>query len=200
MRASDADREEAVGALREHLVAGRLTLAEFSARVDTALRARFGSELAAIQADLPGAAGQLPPGRRRPARFTAALFGHVTRRGRLRLRKSTSATSVFGDLDLDLREATIDRQQVAVTVLALLGNVDIYVPDSVTVDVSGVNVLGHRRDWGHDAERPGAPAVVVRVLGLAGTVDVWRVPPSMRDSSYSDIVRQLEHPRRQLPR
>jgi hypothetical protein len=69
----------------------------------------------------------------------------------------------------------------------------------VNVDVSGMTALGHRRDWGRDADRPAAPAVRVRVIGLAGTVDVWRVPHDMRGSSYSDIFRRLDDRRRQLP-
>jgi Cell wall-active antibiotics response LiaF, C-terminal len=137
--------------------------------------------------------------RRKPARLTAALLGHVTQRGRLRLRGRTFAASAFGDLDFDLREATIDRRQTTVTVLAAFGNVDVYVPEGVNVDVSGIALFGHRRDWGRDAGRPDAPAVQVRVLGLAGTIDVWRVPHDMRDSSYSDIVRRLEDRQRQLP-
>jgi Domain of unknown function (DUF1707) len=41
-RVSHADREQAVVALREHLLAGRLTLEDFCERVEAALRARFG--------------------------------------------------------------------------------------------------------------------------------------------------------------
>jgi len=83
LRVSDADREQAVLALREHLLAGRLTLAEFSERVEAALRARFGGELARVQEDLPEVFLEVPGSRRKPARFIAALFGHVVRRGRL---------------------------------------------------------------------------------------------------------------------
>jgi hypothetical protein len=198
LRVSDADREHAVAALREHLLAGRLTLAEFSERVEAALTARVGGELARVQEDLPAvvpAAGS----RRKPARFTAALFGRAVRRGRLRLRGRAVAVSVFGDLDFDLREATIDHRETAVTVLAAFGNADVYVPEGVNVDVGGITVFGHHRDWGRDADRPDAPTVHVRVLGLAGTVDVWRVPHDMQGSSYSDIFRQLEDRRRELP-
>jgi hypothetical protein len=39
--------------LREHLLAGRLTLEEFSGRVGAALGARIAGELAAITEDLP---------------------------------------------------------------------------------------------------------------------------------------------------
>jgi Domain of unknown function (DUF1707)/Cell wall-active antibiotics response 4TMS YvqF len=197
LRVSDIDREQAVAALREHLLAGRLTLAEFSERVEAALTARVGGELARVQEDLPAvvpAAGS----RRKPARFTAALFGRAVRRGRLRLRGRAVAASVFGDLDFDLREATIDHGETAVTVLAAFGNADVYVPEGVNVDVGGITVFGHHRDWGRDAGRPDAPTVHVRVLGLAGTVDVWRVPHDMQ-GSYSDIFRQLKDRRRELP-
>jgi hypothetical protein len=199
LRVSDADREQAVVALREHLLAGRLTLEEFSERVDATLRARFGGELARVQDDLPVVFVETAGSRRKPARFTAALLGHVTRRGRLRLRRWAFAASALGDLDFDLRDATIDQRQTVVTVLAAFGNVDVYVPEGVNVDVGGITIFGHRRDWGRDAGRPDAPAVRVRVLGFAGTVDVWRVPHDMRGSNYSEIFRRLEDRPRHLP-
>ena len=43
LRVSDADRERAVASLRQHLLAGRLTLDEFSERVGAALQARVGT-------------------------------------------------------------------------------------------------------------------------------------------------------------
>jgi len=199
LRVSDADREQAVILLREHLLAGRLTLEEFSERVEAALRARSGGELARVGEDLPAVFLEAAGSRRKPARFTVALLGHVTRRGRLRLRRWAVATSAFGDLDFDLREATMERRQTAVTVLAAFGNVDVYVPEGVNVDVGGITLFGHRRDWGRDADRPDAPTVHVRVLGFAGTIDVWRVPHDMHGSSYSDIFHQLEDRQGQLP-
>ncbi|MGD0925670.1 MAG: DUF1707 domain-containing protein [Streptosporangiaceae bacterium] len=198
IRVSDADREQAVVMLREHLLAGRLTLDEFSGRVEAALQARVGGELARVQEDLPSvsSAGSRP--RRKPTRFTTALLGHVARRGPFRLRRWSLAASALGDLDLDLREASIDGPQTAVTVLAAFGNADIYVPEGVSVDVTGMTIFGHRREWGRDTSRPDAPAVQVRVFGWFGTVDVWRVPHDMR-GNYSDIFRQLEDRQRQLP-
>ena len=199
MRVSDDDREHAVLALREHLLAGRLTLEEFSERIEAALRARAGGELARTQEDLPEIFVAASGSRRKPARVTAALFGHVARRGRLRLRRRALVASGFGDLDFDLREVTVDHWQTTVTVLAAFGNVDVYVPEGVNVDVSGMTLLGHRRDWGRDSDRPDAPVVHVRVVGFAGTIDVWRVPQAMRGASYSDIFRQLQDRQRQLP-
>jgi len=192
LRVSDDDRERAIHALREHLIAGRLTLEEFSERAGAALEARVGAELERVQHDLPQPAAQPPGSRRKPARFTAALFSRVVRRGQLRLRGRSAAVSAFGDLDLDLREASIDQPNTVVTVVAIAGNADIYVPDGVSVNVTGLSVLGHRRDWGRDPGRSDAPAITVRVIGLAGTVDIWRVPRDLRGSSYLDIVHRLE--------
>jgi Domain of unknown function (DUF1707)/Cell wall-active antibiotics response 4TMS YvqF len=199
LRASDADREQSLAALREHMVAGRLTLEEFCARVDAALRAGVAGELAQLHDDLPDALVKLPGSRRRPARFSAALFGHVVRRGRFRLRRWALAASAFGDLDFDLRDATMDQERASVTVLAAFGNVDIYVPEGVNVDVGGLTVFGHSRDWGRDAGQPDAPSIHVRVVGFAGTIDVWRVPRALRGSSYRQILRTLNDRRRPLP-
>ncbi|HYB47458.1 MAG TPA: DUF1707 domain-containing protein, partial [Streptosporangiaceae bacterium] len=60
-RASDADRDRAADALREHLAAGRLTIEEFDDRLDRAYAAKTLGELAEIMADLPATdLGQLP--------------------------------------------------------------------------------------------------------------------------------------------
>jgi hypothetical protein len=189
LRVSDADREQAVSALREHLLAGRLTLEEFSDRVGAALQARIGRDLAQTQEGLPAIAADAVAAR--PARWSVALLGHVERRGRMRLRRQAVAASVLGDLDLDLRQARVDRRETVITVLAVLGNVDIYVPDAVNADVSGIAVLGHLRERGRPAARPDAPAIHVRVLGCCGTVDVWHVPPDLRGATYGEIVRQV---------
>jgi hypothetical protein len=68
MRASDAERELAAAALREHFAAGRLSAEDLSERLDAVYRATTVSELEDVREDLP----QLPapPGMRR-AELTA---------------------------------------------------------------------------------------------------------------------------------
>lgn len=83
LRVSDADREEVIVTLREHLLASRLTLEEFSERVEAALRARFGGELAQVQADLPRTFRETAGSHRKRARFTAALRATEGRRGQV---------------------------------------------------------------------------------------------------------------------
>lgn len=191
-RASDAEREQAVVALRSHLLAGRLTLDEFSDRVELALRATSGSDLARLQRDLPHVVPQgAVTSTRKPTRLTGAVFARVVRRGRLRLRRHTGVVCMFADVDFDVREATIERRVTTVTLLAMFGNVDVYVPEAINVEVSGLAAFGHRRDWGEDIAPPDAPTVRVRTLAMFGTVDIWRVPHEMR-GDYGDIMRQIK--------
>jgi DNA-binding PadR family transcriptional regulator len=52
-RIGDADREATAAALGEHFAQGRLTLEEFTARVDAALTATMQSDIAETTRDLP---------------------------------------------------------------------------------------------------------------------------------------------------
>jgi hypothetical protein len=53
IRASDAEREEVVAALKNHLADGRLTVEEFSERLDEAYAARTRGELSRATRQLP---------------------------------------------------------------------------------------------------------------------------------------------------
>lgn len=64
MRASDADREQTVAALRRHVADGRISVEEFSERTTAAYAARTFGDLDAVTADLP------PVGRDRSAEVT----------------------------------------------------------------------------------------------------------------------------------
>lgn len=200
LRASDADRDRAIADLREHTAAGRLTLEEFSERVDRAVAARTLAELDDIGRDLPSA----PPvarAERRPKRFTGVVFGRTQRTGRWRLSRRGVGLVLFGDLDLDLRQAELSGSVASLTVLVLFGNVDLYVPESVEVDLGGLAAFGHRREWGRDVPPHRAtPLLKVRVLSLFGTADLWRVPPSWVGRTFGEVIRGLrrgEH--RELP-
>ncbi len=70
IRVSDSDRDAAVAELSEHFQVGRLDSAEFDDRAGRALRARVGSDLDELLADLPrrpaAHAEPGPPTRPRP--------------------------------------------------------------------------------------------------------------------------------------
>jgi class 3 adenylate cyclase len=200
IRASDAERERAATALREHAAAGRLTLEELSERAERAYGAVTVDELEEIGRDLPAVAPAGRP-RRRPKRFTGVIFGDIERTGRWRLPRFSLAFVLFGNADLDLRQAELDGPAASFTALVLFGNIDLYVPEGVEVDLGGLAVFGHRHEWGRDVPPvPGTPLVRVHIFSLFGTADVWRVPVSWAWRTFREVIRSLQRgEQRELP-
>ena len=80
LRASDADRERSVAALRHHAAAGRLTVDELDERAERAYAAKTLRELAELQADLPSIATRpAPPARRRRRPFVPGRYAFTVR-------------------------------------------------------------------------------------------------------------------------
>jgi class 3 adenylate cyclase len=198
-RASDADRERIVAALREQTVAGCLTLEEFSERTERVYAATTLAELSDVAVDVPDPAPASP--RRRARRFTGVVFGDVERTGRWRLARRGLALVVFGNADLDLREAELEGPVASITAFVLFGNIDVYVPEGVEVDLGGLAVIGHRREWGRDVPPvPGTPLVRVRIFSLFGTADLWRAPRAWVGRSFREVIRALRRgEQRELP-
>ncbi len=79
LRASHADREQTIDALKTAFVQGRLTMDEFDARIGQTFAARTYAELATVTADIPaGLAPRKPPRRpmKKPVRWGA--YGLIT--------------------------------------------------------------------------------------------------------------------------
>jgi hypothetical protein len=179
IRASDAEREQAVTRLREASAEGRLTLEEFSQRVEAAYGAKTHEELERLTEDVPVAAApaELQEVRRRPRQFTIAIFGGSDRKGRWRVARRHWVVSLFGGSDLDLREASLEGGEATIWVLDIFGGTDLYVPDGIEVDFSGFGIFGGADEHGRDLPtRPGAPVLHVRALSVFGGTDLWRVP------------------------
>lgn len=179
IRASDPEREQTVTRLREAAAEGRLTLEEFAQRADGAYAAKTNEDLAELTSDLPlTAAGAEPPAStRRARRLTLSIFGGIDRKGRWRSAKTHWVISIFGGSDLDFRDASIDGAKARVFIFDMFGGADLYVPEGVDVDFSGLGIFGGSTDHGRDLPpRPGAPSLRVRAFSLFGGTDVWRIP------------------------
>jgi hypothetical protein len=191
LRASDADRERTVVLLREHAAQGRLTLEEFTDRMSTAYLARTGEELTELLSDLPS--GQAPAvSRRRPTRFLLALFGSTEREGRIRVRRRVGCLMGFGNIDLDLRQATLEGDVVTIVALGMFGAIDVYVPEGVEVDLHGFAVFGHKRASGNDpAPTPGTPLLRVFAVSIFAGIDVWRVPIAWTQKTWREVIKGI---------
>lgn len=188
VRASDAERNAVVNLLSEHASAGRLTLAELEERVGLAYAARTRAELAELTQDLPQTSVSTRRGK--ISRWFVAIMGGSTRRGKLRLSRRVTAIAIMGGDNIDLREAEIDGDELTITVLAIMGGAEIYVPDSVEVELSGTAIMGGNDERGSTrAPRPGAPLIRIRSFALMGGVEVWRLPAEARGKGLKEAKR-----------
>ena len=188
MRASDQERDKAATQLGEHAAVGRLTLDELEERVSRALVAKTRGELEALTRDLPGQA-DIPGVRRNAVRWMVAVMGGSRRRGRFRLHGAVNVVAIMGGDDIDLRDAELDGGQVTLNLIAIMGGSNIYVPDSVDVEVSGFSLMGGDNECGaQQPPRPGAPVVHIRSYNLIGGNNIYRLPPTARGLSLKQAA------------
>jgi class 3 adenylate cyclase len=177
-RVSDADRDQAVALLREHVVVGRLTLDEFSERVGLALASRTRGDLTTVMTDLPVLAiAEEEATRRRSRRWFVAVMSGSQAKGRWRISGRTTAVAVMGGCDMDLRHAEIDGPEVVITAVAFWGGVQIIVPEGFDVELEGFSFMGGRDLKLRNVPRvPGSPRIRVRGFAIMGGIEVKSRP------------------------
>jgi hypothetical protein len=178
VRASDAEREQAVARCRDAMTEGRLTLDEFSQRMESAYAAKTSDDLERIVSDLPQpAAAALPAARRRANRFTISIFSGSDRKGRWHVARKHWVISIFGGSDLDFRDASLEGGESTVHVIDVFGGTDLYVPEGIDVDFHGFGLFGGTDEHGHEPPpRPGVPVLHIVAIAVFGGTDLWRVP------------------------
>jgi Domain of unknown function (DUF1707)/Cell wall-active antibiotics response 4TMS YvqF len=181
IRASDAERDATVERLSAATGEGRLTLEEFSQRMEQATAARTRAELDRLVTDLPAAteatvatgtavAGQAPAG---PS-WHVSPVGGLRVYGPWRMDRHVVVISVVGGTRLDLSQAQLAAPEVTLTKMSLVGGVWVAVPPGVRVEVSGFSLVGGTRIEGGPEPGPGAPTVHIRAFSLVGGVRVRR--------------------------
>ncbi|HWD51226.1 MAG TPA: adenylate/guanylate cyclase domain-containing protein [Acidimicrobiales bacterium] len=186
-RAADADRDRTATLLREHVVVGRLTLDEFSDRVGRALAARTRGELEALVADLPARPEPEPEATRRHVRrWIVAVMSGAKAKGRWRVGAHTTAVAVMGGCVLDLRQAEIFGSEAVINAFAIMGGVDIIVPEGIDVELAGFAIMGGRNMRIRDVPTiPGSPRIIIRAFPIMGGVEI-KSRPSTRGSRDRD--------------
>lgn len=183
MLASDAEREQSILLLRDAVAEGRLTLEEFSERVALAQAARTDLELARLGSDLPRtrneplAATSANANANANAEQHRATFSHVTRTGPWSVPRHSWWRSIFGTIDLDLRQARLDDPDTLLEIQNVFSTVTVIVPDGVEVVVRGGGLFASQRI--EAPERPpvaGGPRLTIDVRGPGGTLHVRSRP------------------------
>ena len=202
LRVSDAERDATLRTLGDHAAVGRLTLDELEERSGRALTAKTRGELATLTSDLPagGTPGLAPPAKK-PVRWMVSIMSGSHRRGRFRAAGTINAVAIMGGDDIDLREAEIEGGELTLNLYAFMGGAQIYVPDSVDLEVGGFSLMGGHEDIGSERPpRPGAPVIRIRLWNLMGGASIYRLPPEARGASLKDARRLAKAAERgQLP-
>ncbi|MEU9570459.1 DUF1707 domain-containing protein [Streptomyces massasporeus] len=193
LRASDADREQVAGILRDALAEGRLDMEEFEERLDATYKARTYGELAPITQDLPAAGVTVPAvsltkdpaagadwsgritGGEGTSTWAVAVMSGFQRKGHWTMPRRFTCFAFWGGGEIDLREANFADREVEINAIAIMGGVDVIVPPGVEVVVRGIGIMGgfDQREEGVPGE-PGAPRVIVTGFALWGGVGVQR--------------------------
>lgn len=181
MLASDAEREQSILLLRDAVAEGRLTLEEFSERVALAQAARTDLELARLGSDLPRTRNEPLAATSANANANAeqhrATFSHVTRTGPWSVPRHSWWRSIFGTIDLDLRQARLDDPDTLLEIQNVFGTVTVIVPDGVEVVVRGGGLFASQRI--ESPQRPpvaGGPRVTIDARGPGGTLHIRTQP------------------------
>ncbi|MGD0065614.1 MAG: DUF1707 domain-containing protein [Streptosporangiaceae bacterium] len=204
LRVSDVERDVTLRTLGDHAAVGRLTLDELEDRSSRALVAKTRGDLAALTSDLPAEAGQFQVEQARikkPVRWMVAIMGGSHRRGRFRAVGRINSVAIMGGDEIDLREAEIEGGELTLNLIAIMGGSNVYVPDSVDLEVGGFSLMGGHEETGRELRpRPGAPVIRLRIYTLMGGASVYRLPPQARGQSLKEARRLAKQAERgELP-
>jgi hypothetical protein len=187
-------REQVLEQLSDAFAQDQLGLEEFEARVDGAYQASTEPGLRALVQDLavapPASRGELAMVMARQAAGTAlapptsrsprvlAVLGNVERRGRFQVLNGYRATSVLGNVELDLRDVVLPDGVTQIHVRAVLGNIEIVVPPDLPVECEGTGILASFAELNRMPAEGGATGPVLRIVGSAvlGNVEIRTLP------------------------
>ena len=180
--------------LSEAFAKDELALEEFEARVDSAYQASTEPGLRMLVKDLSVATASVLPRAElvtssaatatalavsggRPPRVLA-LLGNVERRGRFQVPNGYRATSVLGNIELDLRDVSFPDGVTEIYVRAVLGNIEIVVPPSLPVECEGSGILASFAELNRLPAEGSGTGPVLRIVGTAvlGNVEIRTLP------------------------
>lgn len=177
LRASDDDREAVVEQLRDATAEGRIDFGELDSRVGRALTAKTHAELAELTADLPrpSSAGDHPP-----LVLKGGMHGASRGPGRWEVPTHVIAHGGLGGVSIDFSRVECRLQEVTVEAYGETCGVTVVIPDSWTVDTSGMDPgLGGLTNDTTPDRLPGTP--LIRLTGAGGMGGVVIRHPNRRE-------------------
>ena len=192
------ERERVVDLLQLRFADDHLLLDEFERRVALAYQAKTMAELDALVADLAPAAvasaatsavTSVVPERGR----IAAIFSNSERNGAMSVPRLLEIVAKFGNVELDLSDATFDAGTTEIQISAVLSSVALTLPLGVHVECTGESLFGTFDCKA--ASIAGYPAHAERVVRISGrsvfaSVEIGAQPSGSMRMAY-DSPRRL---------
>ncbi len=192
MRISDADREQVAQVLHAAMSEGRITINELEERLTIVYAAKTVGDLKPVTADLPQTRSTIQPATSRALGLpddrigghpgsgaSIAVMSGASRKGSWVVPPQHNSFAFWGGADIDLRHARFAEKNTTITAVAIMGGIDIIVPDDINVDVTGIGFMGAfelEDRAGTPAAPPTAPTVKITGLAFWGAVTVVRKP------------------------
>jgi hypothetical protein len=183
-------RDAALARLSESFARDELSLEDFERRVDAAYGANTENDLGPIVADLPAPpanalavapvvplARATPDAGSTPPRLALAVFGNLERRVIGGVPTGAAVVSVFGNVELDLRDLDLPPGVTELRIIAVFGNVELTVPPTLAVECRGSPVFSSFANLDR-RPRESSGEAVLRVVGTAvfGNVEIKTLP------------------------
>ena len=174
------DRERIAAVLSARFAEDALSLEEFESRVERVYPAATRRELDALVTDLVPAAPEAPrnaittadnvPARDRRFAILANLEHHSMALAPRRL----DVSAIFGNVELDLRDATFGAGESEIHVRSVFGNIAITLPAGATVEQQASSIRGSIECRSSPARAGRSSGPVVRITGHAvlGAVEI----------------------------
>lgn len=213
----EQDRRETLAALDRLLERREIGPEEHDRRVEVARHALDETELATVR---PSRVSQDPPrqpsglrestplrepaARSQPAPresmrqlpapeergYVVAMLGSSVRKGPWEPPEKLYAFACMGGVQLDFREAALLEGTTEVEVFALMGGINITVPDDIDVEVNGFGFMGGFDHVSKHVPEPGRPLLRIRGLAVMGGVSV-KVKPLAGRSAGARIAKKF---------
>lgn len=186
LRISDTDRDRAAEVLREAHAQGRITVDELDERLTSVYAAKTEADLVPATRDLPATPDPRPaavaPARGRiggTARFrmSLAILGGASRDGAWVVPPEYKAIATLGGIKLDMSDSTFAEAETVIKAYAVLGGMEITVPEDAEVEVGAVGIMGGIDHGGEGPGVPGGPRIRIVGVAVMGGIEVKRGRP-----------------------
>lgn len=207
IRASDDDRNKVAAALSQAFSQGKLDYEEFDERTRQVWGMRYRDELLTPLQDLlpdpaqvlegqlpavrpdnaPAPAGHMVPSLRQMTgeqggdRISLSIMGGTEKQGDWLCAPGHVSLALMGGNEIDLRHARLGSRETTIYAVAVMGGIDIIVPEDMRVISDGVGIMG---GFGFETDKDvslrhqdlpaDAPVIRIRGVALMGGVTIIR--------------------------